>query len=102
MSEDDGDRQVIHEDPAEQQGFTWVPKAVAHDPTISIPARLLYTILKGYASDDRDDFPGQEGLGKLLGRSTRQVRTLLSELVDKGLIRIERRGLGLTNRIWVA
>ena len=94
MNPDDA-RQVVHSDPVEQ-GWIQFPKFVAHDPTLSPEARLLYALLKGYARDDT--FPGQDGLAELLGVTERQVRYLLSELRDKGLIRIERHGLGQTNR----
>ena len=90
---------VIHsKDPVVQQGFTQVPKFILKDPNLSLGAKVTYSALLGYAWDNASVFPGQATLAKEMGVTERHVRRFISELKTAELLRVERRGLGQTNR----
>jgi DNA-binding transcriptional ArsR family regulator len=80
-----------------QRGFTNFPNVVLRDARRSMGARMTWVMLAAYAWGSDTAFPGQERLGEDLGVGERQVRRHLKELEDAGLLRIEQRGLGMTN-----
>lgn len=88
---------VAFEDVVEQAGFTIIPTMILRDPTLSSPACRLYGLLRSYAWDTEECWPGQEGLGKILGLSDDSVRRYLKELVEHDLVVVKRRGQGQTN-----
>jgi Helix-turn-helix domain len=64
---------------------------VTQDPSISISARLLLTILIQHAGTDGVAFPSHDRLSLEMGLSPRQVSTLLNELRNRQLISWERK-----------
>lgn len=84
-----------------ESGSTCVPNHILRDPRLSAPARLLYSILKSYAWQTDNAFPGQLRLADEMGCSDRMVRSYLSELEDSGLITVEQRGKTITNRYFL-
>ena len=97
-STDRTDREtIVVENPALRRGFTVIPNYVLRNSHLSFGARLTYTLLLSYAWQDGACFPGQDKLALDLQSDPRSVRRYLTELRDQGLIRVERRGLGLTN-----
>lgn len=92
------DKTIQFADPAEQEGYVCLPRVVLFNPGLSDGAKLLYAALRGYAWQTEDCWPGQDRLADELGVSGRTVRARMTELVDAGLIDVERRGLNRTNR----
>lgn len=92
---------VLHSDPTTQAGFTIIPNAILRARHLSPGSRLLYGLLKMYAWQAGNAYPGQERLAEELGVSTRQIRNYQAELVSAGLLRVEQRGLTQTNRYWI-
>lgn len=92
------DKSVAFDDVVEQAGFTAVPNVVLTDNTLSCQARLCYAMLRYYAWQSEDCWPGQEALAVLMGCSDRTLRAYIAELVLTGWVRVERRGFGRTNR----
>ncbi len=88
---------VVVEDEFLQAGFTQVPNAVLRMPDISHGAKLTYAVLLSYAWQKESCFTGQEQLAKDLCVKRWSVNQYLNELKAKGLVRVERRGLGKTN-----
>lgn len=91
------DRHVIIEDEALQGGFTQIPNAILRRPDLSTGAKLTYMVLMSFAWQADQCFPGQEALAEAMGVTDRSVRTYVDQLVESGLVRIEKRGQGHTN-----
>lgn len=64
---------------------------------MSPTARAVASILAQMLDRDARCFPSQQTLADLLQRTTRTIRTALTELKTLGLVRIIRRGLNLVN-----
>jgi hypothetical protein len=92
---------VQHSNPAVQAGFTIIPNVVLTARRLSPGSRLLYGLLKMYAWQSGNAYPGQQRLAEEMGVSTRQIRNYQKELEAAGLLRIEQRGLTQTNRYWI-
>lgn len=92
------DKSVRFESDLEQGGFTAVPNVVLVDAELSVQSRLTYAMLRYYAWQSEDCWPGQKTLSGLLGCSERSLRVYVQELSEAGWVRVERRGLGRTNR----
>jgi hypothetical protein len=90
-------KSVRFESDFEQGGFTAVPNFVLADAALSVQARLTYALLRFYAWQDESCWPGQKALSELIGCSERSLRAYLTELAVRDLVRVERRGMGLTN-----
>jgi DNA-binding transcriptional MocR family regulator len=90
---------IIVEDAVLAAGFTQVPNAVLRlrSPVISHSAKLTYALLLSYAWQDGSCFPGQARLAEDLGTTRQAAARYLSELETAGLVKVRRRGLGLTN-----
>jgi DNA-binding transcriptional ArsR family regulator len=88
---------VIHRDETTQSGFTQIPNNILLDPRLTCQARLCYAILKSYAWQKDNSFPGQAKLAEQMGLTDRSVRVYLTELVECGLVTVERRGVKQTN-----
>jgi biotin operon repressor len=84
-----------------ESGSTCVPNSILRDARVSPPSRLLYSILKSYAWQTDNSFPGQKRLADEMGCSDRMVRVYLQELEDCGLITVEQRGKTATNRYFL-
>lgn len=81
--------------------FTQVPTEILTDARVTAPSRLLYSILKSYAWQTDNSFPGQKTLAEQMGCSDRMVRAYLQELEDSGLITVEQRGKMTTNKYFL-
>jgi len=88
---------IVIEDETLRQGFTQIPNAVLRRPEVTPGAKLTYMALLSYAWQEGSCFPGQLRIAEDLGVSSRSVITYLKQLQDAGLLRVKRRGLGLTN-----
>ena len=84
-------------DPIALHGFTQLPNFILRNGSISANAKTAYSLLLSYAWHNDCCFPGQERLAEEMGAHQTTVSRALKELVDVGLIEIERRGLGKTN-----
>lgn len=78
-------------------GYTVFENAILLDPGLTIGARLTYAVLRHYAWQDDECYPGQQRLAENLGIGERTLRDYVRELVDEKLVRVERRGQGRTN-----
>lgn len=92
---------IQYRDPTVQRGFTQTENIVLTDTTLSVGARFTYTLLKMFAWQDGNAFPGQDRLAALQRVKPRMIRYYLTELLEKGLITKEQRGLTQTNRYWI-
>jgi biotin operon repressor len=84
-----------------ETGFAQVPNEILRDARLTAPSRLLYSILKSYAWQDDNSFPGQKRLAEEMGCSDRMVRSYLQELEESGLVAVEQRGKMATNRYYL-
>src|SRR5438094_5742056 len=84
-------------DPVSRGGFTQVPNFILKDPNLSVGAKVTYSMFLSYAWHNDSCFPGQEKLATHMGMSRSRVAELISELRARGLVTIDRRGLGKTN-----
>ena len=89
----------------QSDSYSRFPAEVRDDPSLSMGARLTYSMLVGFAIDSNRVYPGQQLLADRLGVTTRSVRTYIDELRVANLLRVERRGLTKTNvyilAVWV-
>lgn len=74
-----------------------MPDAIATDAGLSLQARAMYAILLSY-DGDRGCFPAKATLARDAGVSPSTVLRLLHELREAGVIVIQDRGKGRTNR----
>lgn len=88
---------LIVENEALRKGFTIIPNYILRDPSVSVGAKIIYTLLLSYAWQEGSCFPGQLRLANDLGLKERMVRYYLTELKTQGFIDIRRRGQGRTN-----
>ncbi len=89
---------IVVEDESWKHGFTQVPNVILRNSEASFGAKVAYGILLSYAWQEGSCFPGQDRMAVDMGCTTRTVRKYLKELADAKIIRIERRGLGKSNR----
>jgi hypothetical protein len=88
---------LLIENEALHQGFTVIPNFILRNPSLSIGARMMYTLLLSYAWQEGSCFPGQKRIARELGIKERMVRYYLTELQNSGFVEAKRRGLGKTN-----
>ena len=84
-------------DPVLQEGFTQIPNFIQRNPNLSPGAKVAYGLFLSYAWHNDFCFPGQDRMAEDMGMSRSRVTTFVGELKNKGLITIQRRGLGKTN-----
>jgi uridine phosphorylase len=89
--------EIIGADPATRHGFTMVPNFLLTNETLTVGAKLAYTMLLKYAWSDDACYPGQQKLADDMGSAERSVRTYLKELEEEGMLEVTQRGLGKTN-----
>lgn len=74
-----------------------VPNEVLDESQLSIQARFLYIVLLKHCYQKETCFPGQKALAAVLGCGERNIRVLLKQLVNEGLIEIKRDGWNRAN-----
>jgi len=84
-------------DPIVRGGFTQVPNFILRDGTISLGAKVAYSMFLHFVWNNDSCFPGQERLAQHMGMSVSRVNEFIKELEGVGLIEIKRRGQGKTN-----
>lgn len=86
---------VVHESPVAAAGFTQIPNVVLTDHTLTCEARLIYGYLKHLAWCGHD--ANRETLASALGFGVKKVTAACRLLQERGLLDVQRRGLGLPN-----
>jgi hypothetical protein len=84
-------------DPVARGGFTQVPNFILRDGTLSLGAKVAYSMFLHFAWNNDSCFPGQDRLAQHMGMSVSRVNEYIKELASAGLIDIKRRGQGKTN-----
>lgn len=84
-------------DPVARGGFTQIPNFILRDGTLSLGAKVAYSMFLHYAWNNESCFPGQDRLAHHMGVSASRVCEFIGELKDAGLVEITRRGQGKTN-----
>src|SRR5437588_11037985 len=84
-------------DPVARGGFTQVPNFILRDGTLSLGAKVAYSMFLHFAWNNDSCFPGQDRLAQHMGMSVSRVNEYIKELEAAGLIEITRRGQGKTN-----
>lgn len=90
--------ELVTSDPVALHGFTQVPNFILDAPGISIGAKVVYAKFLQYAWHNDGCYPGQRRLGEEIGLKESSVSGYVKELKDAGLIEVQRRGLGKTNK----
>jgi biotin operon repressor len=88
---------IVVEDESWKHGFTQVPNVILRNRSLSLGAKLAYSVLLSYAWQNHSCFPGQARMAVDLGCIEKTVRTYLHELEESGVIVVKRRGQGKTN-----
>src|SRR3984893_8885792 len=78
-------------------GFTQVPNFILRDGTLSLGAKVAYSMFLHFAWNNDSCFPGQDRLATHMGMSVSRVNEYIKEVEGAGLIEITRRGAGKTN-----
>jgi len=84
-------------DPVARGGFTQVPNFILRDGSLSLGAKVAYSMFLHFAWNNDSCFPGQDTLAQHMGMSVSRVNEYIKELEAAGLIEITRRGQGKTN-----
>jgi hypothetical protein len=84
-------------DPVSRGGFTQIPNFILKDPSLSVGAKVTYSMFLSYAWHNDSCFPGQGRLAEDMGMSRSRVTEFIGELERAGLVTIQRRGQGRTN-----
>jgi len=79
-------------------GFTQIQNIVLRDGELSPGDKIMYALLLSYAWQQSECFPGQKQLSEDMGCNSRTVRRHIGDLIARGLITEERRGLSKTNK----
>lgn len=88
---------LLIEDPTLRNGVVVLPKYFLFARNVSAEAKLLYAVLLGYAFDKGNCFPGLERLCADMQMTANTLRKKMAELVELGILKVKRRGLGKTN-----
>ena len=97
----DSAEEVRFRSPSEAAGFTQASNLILLDIMLSDGAKVTYLLLRMYAWQGTDCFPGQTRMASERGVSERTIRNHLTEMETRNLITIEQRGKKLTNRYWI-
>lgn len=89
--------EIIIEEDGLREDYTKIPNTILKRADISPGAKLAYVMLLSYAHKVDRCFPGQRRLAEDLGVAVRSVIRYMQELVKAALLRVKRRGLGMTN-----
>lgn len=82
-------------------GFLPLPRSIARHPALTPAAKITYAQLLAYGWEKEFSAPAQERLAEDLAMSERNLRNILVELRDLGLLAWERRGQGRPNQYFV-
>ena len=88
---------IAYRGPAKRKGFAQIPNVVLLDHSLSHAAKVLYGVMVGYAMQQEAFETDQAAIARDLGYSDRSVRSWMKELLDSGLLTIQRRGLNQPN-----
>ena len=85
------------------ENTTQVPNSLITYNQVSSKARLLWIELWKYCwgKDNNKAWPGMDTIAEEFGASENTVRKYIKELEDENLLKIERPGLGKTNRYYM-
>ena len=89
--------ELATKDPIARGGFTQVPNFILEDSSLSLGAKVTYSLFLHFAWNKDSVFPGQDRLAQHMGMSTSRANEYIKELESAGLIEITRRGQGKTN-----
>ena len=89
--------QLQTNDPIVRGGFTQVPNFILKDNSLSLGAKVTYSMFLHYTWHNDSCFPGQKLLAEHMGMSPSRVNEFIKELERAKLIAITRRGQGRTN-----
>ena len=84
-------------DPVARGGFTQVPNFILRDGSLSLGAKVAYSMFLHFDWYNEGCFPGQDTLAAHMGMSVSRVNEYIKELEAAGLVEITRRGQGTTN-----
>ena len=88
---------IAYRGPSKRKGFAQIPNVVLLDRSLSHAAKVLYGVMVGYAMQHEAFETDQAAIAGDLGYSDRSVRSWMKELLDAGLLTIQRRGLNQPN-----
>ncbi|MFA5168838.1 MAG: helix-turn-helix domain-containing protein [Candidatus Omnitrophota bacterium] len=77
--------------------FWAIPKSIMDMTHVSLEARVIYGILFTMKNGKNSAWPSQKTIAEDIGIGERSVRRKLDELVEVGLIEVERRGMNQSN-----
>ncbi len=98
LSEAQDKQQTLPVDYEQQSnGFTIIPNSILRARNLSRDAKLLYSILRSYAWQKDTCFPSYETLMADMQCSSQALSTYIKELIEHGLIAVQRRGQGKTS-----
>lgn len=89
--------ELATKDPVVRGGFTQVPNFILENSSLSLGAKVTYSLFLNFAWNKDSVFPGQDRLAQHMGMSVSRVNEFIKELEKAGLIDITRRGQGKTN-----
>jgi hypothetical protein len=91
-------RLIVSEVAHQHTGFTQVPNHILRARNLSRDAKLLYSILRSYCWQKSTCFPSYETLMADMQCCNQTLASAIKELIECGLITVQRRGQGKTNR----
>lgn len=69
--------------------YTPIPNEVLDDPSLTPTEKLLFLLILKFANKNGVCFASQETLGYYMSRTSRQVKTLINNLKDRSLIKVD-------------
>jgi hypothetical protein len=97
LADDDQRGTLIALEPRVRAAFHPLYHEISRRRDLSAGAKVVYSVLCSYHQMFDDVFPGRERLAEDTGISKRQLVEHMKNLVDGGLLLMERRGLNRTN-----
>src|SRR5947209_11573461 len=79
-------------DPVARGGFTQVPNFILRDSTLSLGAKVAYSLFLHFAWNNDNCFLGQDTLAQHMGMSVLRVKEYIKELEAARLIEMTARG----------
>lgn len=80
-----------------REGYSAIPRGIIRSSKISFGAKVVYGLLLDHAWNKDYCYPSIETISEYCGISERALYKYISELKEKGLLEVKRRGLGKTN-----